>query len=286
MKLADHAGRAVLVTATEPTNEPPTGLDVEAASGGRFGPSVHDLYAHWDEFVAWAATNPTGPAIALDERALRSPSPSPRQVFAIGLNYRKHAEETGAQLPAVPATFTKFPSSIVGQDAMVALPSEKVDWEVELVVVIGREARNVAEADAWSHVAGLTIGQDLSERDVQFAAGFQFALGKSYEGFSPIGPWLVTTEEFADPANLALGCSIDGETVQDDRTNDLVFSIPALINQLSAIVTLYPGDVIFTGTPSGVGVARQPQRFLQPGQLLTSWIEGIGTLRTHLVGVS
>jgi 2,4-didehydro-3-deoxy-L-rhamnonate hydrolase len=280
MKLADHQGRAVLVTSTEPL----LGTDICDASGGRFGPSIHAVYEEWDAFVAWAASAELESNFSLDDAALRSPSPTPRQVFAIGLNYRRHAEETGAQLPAIPATFTKFPASIVGQDASVVLPSEKVDWEVELVVVIGREARHVAEADAWSHVAGLSIGQDLSERDVQFAAGFQFALGKSYEGFSPIGPWLVTADEFADPANLALGCSIDGETVQDDRTDDLVFSIPSLIAQLSAVLTLYPGDVIFTGTPSGVGVARSPQRFLQPGQLLESWVEGIGTLRTHLVG--
>jgi 2-keto-4-pentenoate hydratase/2-oxohepta-3-ene-1,7-dioic acid hydratase in catechol pathway len=280
MKLADHDGRAVLVV----TTEPPIGIDIATASDGRFGPSIGAIYDRWDEFTAWAGAAADGPAFPLDERSLRAPSPEPRQVFAIGLNYRRHAEETGAQLPAIPATFTKFPACIVGQEATVALPSEKVDWEVELVVVIGRPARNVTEADAWAHVAGLTIGQDLSERDVQFGAGFQFALGKSYEGFGPMGPWLVTTDEFADPSNLALGCSIDGETVQDARTDDLVFSIPSLIAQLSAILTLYPGDVIFTGTPSGVGVARSPQRFLQPGQLLESWIEGIGTLRTHLTG--
>jgi 2-keto-4-pentenoate hydratase/2-oxohepta-3-ene-1,7-dioic acid hydratase in catechol pathway len=200
-------------------------------------------------------------------------------VFAIGLNYRSHAEESGMALPAVPATFTKFPASLAGPFDDVELVGTNVDWEVELVAVVGRRADRVAEPDAWSHIAGLTVGQDISDRDLQFAAGAQFSLGKSRRGFGPMGPWLVTPDEFANPDDLALGCSVDGETVQDARTSDLIFDIPRLVAELSAVVPLLPGDVIFTGTPAGVGITRQPPRALQPGQVLETWIEGIGTIR-------
>ncbi len=186
-------------------------------------------------------------------------------------------------VPEVPATFTKYPASLTGPFADVELAGATVDWEVELVAVIGTQADRVAEADAWAHVAGLTVGQDISERTVQFAAGGQFSLGKSYRGFGPMGPWLVTIDEVADPDDLGLGCSIDGTTVQDSRTSDLIFSVPRLIAELSAVLPLLPGDVIFTGTPAGVGVTSKPPRFLQVGETLETWIEGIGTIRNRFV---
>jgi len=204
-------------------------------------------------------------------------------VFAIGLNYRSHAEESGMAIPEVPATFTKFPASLSGPFDPVEIVGGSVDWEVELVAVIGRRADRVDEADGWSHVAGLTVGQDISDRHLQFAAGMQFSLGKSRRGYGPMGPWLVTPDELADPDDLALGCSVDGETVQDARSSDLIFGIPRLVAELSAVLPLLPGDVIFTGTPAGVGMTRQPARSLQPGQVLESWIEGIGTIRNHCV---
>ena len=189
--------------------------------------------------------------------------------------------------PEFPPTFTKFPSCITGPHATVELPSDGIDWEVELVVIIGRTAHHVVAADSWSHVAGLTVGQDLSNRAVQLRPPVpQFSLGKSFPGFGPTGPWLVTPDEFADPNDLALSCTLNGETMQDSRTNDLIFSVPALIECLSGIVTLLPGDVIFTGTPSGVGVARKPPRFLSPGDVLVSTIEGIGSITTTLTGAS
>jgi 2-keto-4-pentenoate hydratase/2-oxohepta-3-ene-1,7-dioic acid hydratase in catechol pathway len=271
MKLADHHGRAALVF--------DDGIaDVERSSGGRFGPDVMALYDDWEAFTEFAAgvASPTEP---IDHQALGNPAPRPRQVFAIGLNYRSHAEESGMALPAVPATFTKFPASLAGPFDDVELVGTNVDWEVELVAVVGRCADRVAEPDAWSHIAGLTVGQDISDRDLQFAAGAQFSLGKSRRGFGPMGPWLVTPDEFANPDDLALGCSVDGETVQDARTSDLIFDIPRLVAELSAVVPLLPGDVIFTGTPAGVGITRQPPRALQPGQVLETWIEGIGTIR-------
>jgi 2,4-diketo-3-deoxy-L-fuconate hydrolase len=275
MKLAHHDGRLVLVREDGV-------VDVATASGGRFGPDPMDAFADWPALVAWAAGDHavTGP---LDEALLGCPVPHPRQVFAIGLNYRSHAEESGMALPDVPATFTKFPASLGGPFDDVEVVGTSVDWEVELVAVIGTTAARVAEADAWDHVAGLTVGQDISDRALQFAAGMQFSLGKSRRGYGPMGPWLVTPDEVPDRDDLGLGCSVDGEVVQDGRTDDLVFSVPRLVAELSAVLPLLPGDVIFTGTPSGVGMARQPPRALAPGQVLESWIEGIGTIRNRCV---
>lgn len=292
MRLANHAGRAVVVAGDAPTTASAGGaraIDVEVASSGRFGADAAALYDDWDAFAAWAraidaAAAPAGALVTLAEADLGPPSPRPRQVFGIGLNYRAHAEETGQEVPRIPATFTKFPTCLAGAYAPVTLPSGYVDWEVELVVVIGRSAHGVAAADAWSHVAGVTVGQDLSERVVQRAAGAQFCLGKSYPGFGPIGPWLTSVDELDDPDDLALRCTLDGEVVQDSRTGDMVVPVPGLVEVLSAIVPLLPGDVIFTGTPPGVGVARTPRRFLAPGQTVESWIEGLGVMRNPTIG--
>lgn len=271
MKIANHGGRAALVIAD--------GIaDIAEVSGGRFGPDPMSVYDDWESFVGFAAgvTAVTG---ALVEGDLRCPVPAPRQVFAIGLNYRSHADESGMAVPDVPATFTKFPASLSGPFDEIKLVGESTDWEVELVAVLGSRADNVDEVNAWSHVAGLTIGQDISDRTLQFAAGGQFSLGKSRRGYGPMGPWVTTVDEVPDADDLALGCSVDGEKVQDARTSDLIFSVPRLVAELSSVLPLLPGDVIFTGTPAGVGVARKPPRFLQPGQVLETWIEGLGTMR-------
>ncbi len=275
MKLANVDGRAALVLGDQIA-------DVATASDGRFGPDPMALYDQWDEFHDFATTI-TAPTGSLVEAALRNPVPRPRQVFAIGLNYRSHAAETGAVLPEVPAVFTKFPASLAGPFDDIAVAGPSVDWEVELVVVIGRTADRVTTADAWSHIAGVTIGQDISDRHLQFAAGAQFSLGKSRRGYGPIGPWIVTPDELNNPDDLALGCSVNGEKMQDARTTDLVFDVPNLIAELSAVLPLLPGDVIFTGTPAGVGIARKPPQFLQPGDTLETWIEGIGTIRNRII---
>jgi 2-keto-4-pentenoate hydratase/2-oxohepta-3-ene-1,7-dioic acid hydratase in catechol pathway len=199
------------------------------------------------------------------------------------MNYRDHAAETGLEVPSRPATFTKFPTCVTAPFAAVVLPSEYVDWEVELVVVIGVRAYQVSQASAWDHVAGVTIGQDLSERVVQFASGGQFSLGKSFPGFGPTGPWLVTPDELGDPDDLELGCSVDGCEVQKSRTSQLIFGVPELIVQLSAVLPLLPGDLIFTGTPAGIGATRRPPQFLRPGQVLTSYIEDVGTIASRLI---
>jgi 2,4-diketo-3-deoxy-L-fuconate hydrolase len=275
MRLANVTGRAALVIGDEVA-------DLEKSSGGRFGPDLRAAYDEWADVVAFAATvtSGTGPLVEAD---LGCPVPHPRQVFAIGLNYRSHAEESGMAVPAVPATFTKFPASLGGPYDDIEIVGDAVDWEVELVAVIGAGADRASEAEGWGHVAGLTVGQDISDRTLQFAAGAQFSLGKSRRGYGPMGPWVVTPDELADPDDLGLGCSVDGEVVQDARTNDLVFGVPKLVAELSAVLPLLPGDVIFTGTPAGVGFTRKPPRALRPGHVLETWIEGIGTIRNRCV---
>ena len=275
MKLANVRGRAALVLGDEIA-------DIAEVSRGRFGPDPMTLYEDWAvvaEFTR-ALTSTTGPLVEAD---LRCPVPAPRQVFAIGVNYRSHAEEAGMAIPDVPATFTKFPACLAGPFDDIEIVGETTDWEVELVMVVGRHAEHVEQAEAWSYVAGLTVGQDVSDRHLQFAAGGQFSLGKSRRSYGPMGPWVVSPDELADPDDLILGCSVDGETVQEGRTSDLVFSVPRLMAELSAVLPLYPGDIIFTGTPAGVGITRQPPRFLRRGQTLQSWVEGIGTIRNRCV---
>ncbi|HXY43432.1 MAG TPA: fumarylacetoacetate hydrolase family protein [Acidimicrobiales bacterium] len=275
MKIANVKGRAALVVGDEVA-------DVAEVSGGLFGPDPMGIYDEWEGFVRFASEVTAGTQ-ALVEADLRCPVPNPRQVFAIGLNYRSHAEESGMAVPEVPATFTKFPSSLAGPFDDIELVGDSNDWEVELVAVIATRAERVAATDAWGHVAGLTVGQDVSDRHLQFAAGAQFSLGKSRRGYGPMGPWVVTLDELENPDDLALGCSLDGEKVQEARTSDLIFGVPRLVAELSAVLPLLPGDVIFTGTPAGVGIVRQPPRFLAPGQVLESFIEGIGTIRNRCI---
>jgi len=270
MKIANLDGRMVLVVDGG-------AVDVHDASGGRFGPDPATVYRQWDELRAWADTA-SGEVRPFDELALGAPSPEPRQVFAIGLNYASHAAESGMELPSVPAVFTKYPASLGGPFEPIELSGDMVDWEVELVVVMGRRADRVTEEQAWDHVAGLCVGQDVSDRRVQFAAGSQFSLGKSYRTYGPTGPWLVTPDEFPDPDDIGLGCSVDGHTVQADRTSGLVFGIARLIAEISAVVPMLPGDLIFTGTPAGVGITSTPPRFLRAGEVLETWVEGIGTI--------
>ncbi|MGW7695918.1 fumarylacetoacetate hydrolase family protein [Streptomyces asiaticus] len=276
MRTTTRAGRMCLVTGEAV-------IDVEQASAGRFPADPLTVFEEWDAFRSWAAEleaaglqAPTGPD--------GSVSPTPRQVFAIGLNYRDHAEEAGLAAPESPSVFTKFATSLTGPDTQLRLPGGRVDWEAELVVVMGRRAEHVAAGDAWSYVAGLTVGQDYSERDVQSVGPVpQFSLGKSFPGFAPTGPVLVTADEFADPDDLAIECLVNGESVQKSRTSSMIFPVPELIARLSAVCPLLPGDLIFTGTPSGVGHARTPQRYLRPGDEVVTRIEGIGQLRQTCV---
>lgn len=290
MRIGNVAGRAVLVEGSGPADA--TVVDIAAASGGRFGPDPSALLDRWESFSTWARTGEgtRAPAPAPDSANWGPPVTAPRQVFGIGLNYRDHAAESNLAEPTSPVVFTKFASCLAGPGDRVVLPAGgTVDWEAELVVAIGARCERVPEDRAWSRVAGLMIGQDLSERTLQLAGPApQFSLGKSFPGFGPIGPVLVTPDELADPDDIELGCALEGdgaspEILQKGRTSDLIFPVAELIARLSAILPLLPGDLIFTGTPAGVGAGRKPPRFLAPGQTLVTWAEGIGELRNHMI---
>ena len=285
MRIANIRGRLNLVDGA-------VAVDVETASGGTFSADPAAIYADWADFTTWAAgyavaDDPS--AIGFDEREVGAPSPGARQVFGIGLNYADHAAESGLPIPEQPVVFTKFASSVTGPVTDVELPGSTVDWEAELVVVIGRGGRHIAAQDAHAHVAGYTVGQDLSERTVQWQGQpAQFSVGKSFAGFAPTGPVVVTLDEFADADRLRISCSItdrDGSTttVQDSHTDQLIFSVPDIISRLSEVVELLPGDLIFTGTPPGVGAGMKPPRFLVDGDVLVTQIDGIGTLTQRMV---
>ncbi len=275
MRLLNLRGRLALATSDS------TALDVEAASGGRFGPDPMSAFADWDAFRLWAV-DASGDEVRFAPEDLGPPVPRPRQVFAIGVNYREHADEQGYPPDSMPVTFTKFPSCLVGPEATVTLPPGNNDWEVELVVVVGRGGHALERDGAWDRVAGLTVGQDISERIAQREGSKpQYSLAKSHPGFGPTGPWLVTPDEVSHVDDLRISCELDGEVMQDSTTGRMIYDIPELLVRLSSVVTLYPGDLIFTGTPAGVGNAREPQRFLQPGETLVSTIEGVGSLTTR-----
>jgi 2-keto-4-pentenoate hydratase/2-oxohepta-3-ene-1,7-dioic acid hydratase in catechol pathway len=212
---------------------------------------------------------------------LLAPIGDPEKVVCIGLNYRDHAEESGQPIPGEPVCFNKFPTAVTGPGAPVPLPSvcTQIDYEAELVVVIGKTAKHVSEQDALKYVAGYMNGNDVSARDWQLnKPGKQWLMGKTPDGFAPTGPWLVTADEVADPGQLAISLTLNGQTMQNSSTKELIFNIPQLIAYLTQIVTLKPGDLIFTGTPPGVGMARKPPVFLKPGDTMSVTIAGLGTL--------
>lgn len=225
-----------------------------------------------------AAKRPAGTA-ALESVTLLSPVPAPSKVICVGLNYREHAIESGMEIPETPLIFAKFPSSVVGPGSAIVLPddSDEVDWEVELAVVIGSPARHVSESDALDVVLGYTVSVDVSARDLQMSDG-QFVRAKSYDTFCPVGPWIATVDELGDAGDLGIGLSVNGETLQDSRTSDLVFGVREIVAFCSRVATLNPGDLILTGTPSGTGFGFDPQRYLQPGDEMAAWVEGIGEL--------
>jgi 5-carboxymethyl-2-hydroxymuconate isomerase len=210
----------------------------------------------------------------------------PGKVVAIGLNYMDHIRETGLDEPEAPLIFAKFPSSVIGPDAAITLPDiapDKVDWEVELAVVIGCRMRNVEEPRALDHVFGYTVGNDVSARDVQFA-DVQWTRGKSFDGFCPLGPVVVTPDEVGDPQGLALCTRVNGDTVQDSNTREMIFGVSELLSYCSRSFPLEPGDIVLTGTPWGCGGFATPPRYLRPDDVVQCEVEGIGTLRNPVVG--
>ncbi|HLM32921.1 MAG TPA: fumarylacetoacetate hydrolase family protein, partial [Gaiellaceae bacterium] len=233
----------------------------------------------------WAAIEgASGPEHALDDMRLLPPV-LPATIAAIGLNYRSHAEESGLPIPDAPVLFAKLPSALIGPNGDMVIPAgrDRVDWEAELVLAIGTRGRNIPAEEAWSHVAGVMCGQDISDRAEQFRAVRQFTMAKSRDSYAPTGPVLVTPDELLNRDDVAVRCSVDGEEVQSGRTSDLIFPVPDLIAFISSWCTLEPGDLIYTGTPSGVGDSREPPRYLLPGNLVETEIEGIGMLRNTCV---
>ena len=225
---------------------------------------------------------PTG---LLTEATLGPPVPRPRNSYGVGLNYRSHAEEASMEIPDVPLVFTKFPSCITGPFDEVRLRSDRCDYEGELVVVVGSGGADIDPTDAWDHVVGLTVGQDISDRPAQFMTQPpQFNLGKSFDSFGPIGPVVASPDCFDDPDDLTLTTYVNGETRQDDRTSNMVFSVADLVAFLSRITTLVTGDIIFTGTPDGIGAAQG--LFLADGDVITTAIDGIGTMANTCVRVA
>lgn len=279
MRFAHRAGRAFVMKGDD------SGWDLEKESSGRFSPDPMQMWARHEEIREWLDGVDASTAEAVRPEDLDAPVPVPPAIIAIGLNYAEHARETGFEPPTeLPPIFAKFPSSIMGAHGDVVLPDGNVDWEVEVVAVVGSQMHHVAEEDVFAHLAGLTIGQDLSERARQFSGPApQFGLAKSFPGFAPIGPWVVSIDEFDDPNDIRLGCSIDGEVVQSGTTAGLIFSISRSIAELSKVLVLRPGDLVFTGTPDGVGMGLQPPRFLQRGEVLETWVEGIGRMSHRFV---
>jgi 2,4-diketo-3-deoxy-L-fuconate hydrolase len=278
-RLANVAGRAALVNGDHYH-------DVHDASGGAISADPMKAIVHPAKLAALqAGLDERPPTGSLSDVVLGPPVPRPQKSFGIGLNYHAHAAEGGMEVPENPLVFTKFPSCIVGPTADVELRSDGCDYEGELVVVIGEGGKDISVADAWSHVVGVTIGQDISDRPAQFSAKPpHFDLGKSFDTFGPLGPVLVSIDELDDRDALPIVTEINGEVRQDDTTANLIFDVPTLVSYLSHITTLTTGDVIWTGTPEGIGAAQG--KYLADGDVITTRIDGIGTMTNRCRRVS
>ena len=262
-------------------------VDVNAADPG-MPSTVRGLLAMGGEWQrnAWKALakGPVrhDPATA----ALLAPVPDPQKIVCIGLNYRDHAVETGAEIPSEPILFSKYASALIGHGGAIELPAEstQVDYEAELVIVIGRGGRHIKREHALDHVGGYTVGHDVSARDWQLGKpGKQWMAGKTFDTFAPVGPALVTPDEVGDPHNLGIRLRLNGQTMQDSSTSQLIFKVDELIAYLSKVFTLEPGDLIFTGTPPGVGMSRKPPVWLKAGDVVEVEIDKLGTLKNRVV---
>ena len=278
-RLANVGGRGALVDGDHY-------YDLEELADGALSPDPMAALTTPDLLAELASglggRQPTG---LLTEATLGPPVPRPRNSYGVGLNYRSHAEEASMEIPDVPLVFTKFPSCITGPFDEVRLRSDRCDYEGELVVVVGPGGADIDPADAWDHVVGLTVGQDVSDRHAQFMTQPpQFNLGKSFDTFGPIGPVVVSPDCSDDPDDLALTTHVNGEARQDDRTSNMVFPVADLVAFLSRITTLATGDIIFTGTPDGIGAAQG--LFLADGDVITTTIDGIGTMANACVRVA
>ena len=237
---------------------------------------LHELSSKIDNYEA------TG---LIESSLLGAPITNSRNCFAVGLNYKAHAEESGMEIPPFPMVFTKHTSCIVGPFEDIQMRSDIVDYEAELVVVIGKKGKNITIDNAWEHVAGLTVGQDISDRAVQFhATPPQFNLGKSFDTFGPIGPFLVSPDLVTNKDSVQIECYVNDELRQESSTDDLIFTVPDIISYISEFLTLTPGDLIFTGTPSGVGATQG--KLLKHGDIVTTSIKEIGTIKNKCVRIN
>jgi 2,4-didehydro-3-deoxy-L-rhamnonate hydrolase len=275
LRLANVNGRAALIVDGRT-------VDVGHATGGELPSDPMGLVGRLDELTGLDVPSD---APELEPDQLGPPLPRPSKILAAALNYRSHAEESGLPIPDAPVLFAKLPSALIGPNGDMVIPTgrDRVDWEAELVLAIGTRGRNIPAEEAWSYVAGVMCGQDISDRAEQFRAVRQFTMAKSRDTYAPTGPVLVTPDELPDRDDVAVRCSVDGEEVQSGRTSDLIFPVPDLIAFISSWCTLEPGDLIYTGTPSGVGDSREPPRYLAPGNVVETEIEGIGMLRNTCV---
>lgn len=254
----------------------------ESRVGSLEGEEIRPL-AHEDmiEFIEYGGSpEPGEDTVPLAQARLHAPIAGPEKVIGIGLNYEDHAAETGADIPEKPIVFAKYPNTIIGPGEAVRIPpiTEQADYEAELAVIIGRAARNVPESESLDYVFGYTNANDVSARDLQFSEGGQWTRSKSIDTFLPLGPYVATRDEIPDPQDLFIRAILNGETVQDGATSRMIFSVAELVSFLSQGMTLEPGDVIITGTPPGVGMARDPQLWMKPGDEVSIEIEGLGTL--------
>lgn len=236
------------------------------------------------QIASYLRAVPTRSGVELGKVVLLAPIPRPPKVICVGLNYRDHAEESKMEIPSAPTIFNKFPTAIIGPGAPVVLPrnSEKPDYEAEFAVVVGAGGRHIPAAAWRAHVFGYTILNDVSARDFQMATS-QWLMGKTFDTFAPCGPWLTTADAIADPHALEISLEINGEVLQHSNTRHLIFDIPKLIEYLSSVFTLEPGDIISTGTPAGVGFARKPPRWIRPGDEMVVKVQGLGELRNPVV---
>lgn len=258
-------------------------LDVSA-----FGEDYNEQFFGTDgpaRLETWLGEHESSCPVLEGGARLGSPVASPGKIICIGLNYAAHARESGLDIPTTPIIFSKATSAICGpfDDVIIPKGSVKTDWEVELAIVIGKKASYVSEEDALDHIAGYVLHNDVSERAFQLEHGGQWVKGKSCDTFAPLGPWIATSDEIKDPNNLRLWLKINGEMMQDSTTADFVFNTQHLVSYLSQYMSLHPGDIISTGTPSGVGLGLNPPRYLNPGDVMELGIDGLGVSRQTAV---
>jgi 2,4-didehydro-3-deoxy-L-rhamnonate hydrolase len=281
LRLANLKGRAQFIVGDIAS---PRAIDVATASNNSLSADPMLSFAHWDSLKKLAATLDAGSGTPVAIADLSCPVPQPRQMFAVGLNYRQHAAEMGSPLPPLPLVFAKFQSSLNSPTGNIEILSDTVDYESELVIIVGKGGRHIDEAVAWDHVAGLCAGQDVSDRGLQYmGTPPQFSLGKSRVGYSPIGPWVTDMSNNDKRDDLQLGCTVNGEQRQDTQTSDMIFGIAHIVAYMSTIVELFPGDVIYTGSPFGVGHGRKPQLYLKPGDVVETTLEGVGTITNRCI---